>query len=55
VIAQMSSEQAVETTIEVSPKQKKWPRGIRLAVALVFATVSWIVVVGAGYLIVQIL
>jgi hypothetical protein len=54
VIAQLSSEHAVQSTVPVIPKNAKWPRGLRLAVALVFATVSWVAVVGAGYLIVQI-
>jgi hypothetical protein len=54
VIAQMSSEHAVQSTAPVIPKNTKWSRGLRLAVALVFATASWVAVVGAGYLIVQI-
>jgi len=49
----MSSDQAVDHTAMVMPREIKWPRGLRLAVALASATVSWVAVVGAGYLIVQ--
>lgn len=53
MIAQMSSERAVPHTAPVMPRDKKWPRGLRLAVALVSATASWVAVVGAVYLVVQ--
>ena len=53
MIAQMSSERAVPHAAPLMPKDKKWPRGLRLAVALVSATASWVAVAGAVYLIVQ--
>lgn len=54
MIIQMSSEHAVDYTAGLKPRDIKWPRGLRLAVVLASATVSWVVTVGAGYLIVQI-
>ena len=53
MIIQMSSDQAVDHTAMVMPREIKWSRALRLAVALASAAASWIAVVGAGYLIVQ--
>jgi len=49
----MSSEHAVDRAAMVISREIKWPRGLRLAVVLASATVSWVAVVGAGYLIVR--
>ncbi len=53
MIIQMSSEHAVNRTAIAMPREIKWSRSLRVAVALASATASWVAVVGAGYLIVQ--
>lgn len=54
MIIQMSSERVVDRPMRAMPRDIKWSRGLRVTVALASATASWVAVVGAGYLILQI-
>ncbi len=53
MIVQMTSEPAVQHTASMPQAEIKWSRGRRIVVALASATASWGVVVGAGYLLIQ--
>ncbi|HLZ67482.1 MAG TPA: hypothetical protein VKQ29_14715 [Aliidongia sp.] len=50
----MSSEHALGHPARMASREIKWSRGQRVMVALASATFSWVAVIGAGYLIVQI-
>ena len=54
VIIEVSSEHAVHHPARVVHREIKWSRGQRVALALALAAVSWGVVIGAAYLILQI-
>ncbi len=49
----MTSDTAVESTVRMPQGEIKWSRSRRVAVALASAAVSWVVVVGVGYLLVR--
>ena len=53
MIVEMTSPSAVEDAPLMPRAEVKWSRARRLAVALASAAGSWIAVIGAGYLIVQ--
>jgi hypothetical protein len=54
VIAKMSTERAVRAAVPGASTDAKWPREIRVAVALASATACWALLIGAVYLVVQI-
>ena len=49
----MISQSALDQAALMARGERKWSRGRRLMVALASAAGSWIAVIGAGYLIVQ--
>jgi hypothetical protein len=51
VIVQMSSERAVHSIKRPMSRDARWSRSLRITVACASAAASWLVVVGAGYLI----
>ena len=53
MILEMSSNQAVHRASMARSDIVKWSRSLRVAVALASATASWVVLIGAGYLVVQ--
>ena len=54
MIAKMRSERVVQTRVPVTSGDEKWPRELRVVVALASATVCWGLLAGAVYLVVQI-
>jgi len=50
---QMSRGRSGHPSMRMRAQDVKWPRGLRLTVALGFAAVSWAAIFGVTYLIVQ--